>query len=210
VKYKSVGANRNRLGSEDIALVTGHNTGNDTRTPNNGNSNNFFTKNNETSKASNSVAFFGAPSFEKYENIRLTQTKIETKQGSQTFKVDSPSKKSCSFANSGTLNKVVNLQPVEEEDKNESSDQDFSIEFDRRRHQPFGDDYRSSFKKSSYKMTSVKKINLPSPEDISEERLHEGPIIRNSVYNFNNKNSKEIFDRITRRSNIKTSLNRAI
>mmetsp|Transcript_19208 Transcript_19208/g.17028 ORF Transcript_19208/g.17028 Transcript_19208/m.17028 type:complete len:172 (+) Transcript_19208:266-781(+) len=134
----------------------------------------------------------------------------KTKQGSQTFKVDSPSKKSCSFANSGTLNKVVNLQPVEEEDKNESSDQDFSIEFDRRRHQPFGDDYRSSFKKSSYKMTSVKKINLPSPEDISEERLHEGPIIRNSVYNFNNKNSKEIFDRITRRSNIKTSLNRAI
>jgi len=69
VKYKSAKNNRSRLGSEDIALISGQNTRNDTRAPNNGNSNHLISKNNEESNVSNSVACFGAPSFEKYEFI---------------------------------------------------------------------------------------------------------------------------------------------
>lgn len=70
---------------------------------------------------------------------------LETKSGSQVFKADSPSKKLVSCINSGTLNQFKDLQPVEEEDKNESSNKDFSHEFDRS-YYDFGPEYRQSFK----------------------------------------------------------------
>lgn len=54
--------------------------------------------------------------------------------------------------------------------------------------------------KSSYKM--VPKNNQSGSENISEDRLSEGPTSTNLVYNFNANNNKEIFDRITRRSGI--------